>query len=79
MALTGAWNSHLDMARCDAAGDPLPGAAATRLWQARMRARFCSPALFRRIPLLAVLRACMGKRNRCILLGSPGASTPDMF
>ncbi|KAK9806522.1 hypothetical protein WJX73_006646 [Symbiochloris irregularis] len=32
LALDGAWNSHLDMARCDEEGDPLPDAHTTRLW-----------------------------------------------
>lgn len=35
LALDGAWNSHLDMARCDAEGDPLPDAHTTRLWNVR--------------------------------------------
>jgi hypothetical protein len=33
LALSGAWNSHLDMVRCDEDGDPLPDAQTTRLWQ----------------------------------------------
>ena len=37
LALTGAWNSHLDMVKCDAQGDPLPDAPTTRLWQVRAR------------------------------------------
>ena len=34
LALSGAWNGHLDMQPCDAEGDPLPGSQTTRLWQA---------------------------------------------
>ncbi len=33
LALSGAWNSHLDMQPCDEEGDPLPGSKTTRLWQ----------------------------------------------
>ena len=33
LALSGAWNSHLDMVKCDEEGDPLPDAKTTRLWQ----------------------------------------------
>ena len=33
LALSGAWNSHLDMQPCDDEGDPLPGSKTTRLWQ----------------------------------------------
>ena len=40
LALSGAWNSHLDMVKCDAEGDPLPDAPTTRLWQ--VRAVWCS-------------------------------------
>ena len=40
LALSGAWNSHLDMAPCGPDGDPLPGAQTTRLWQARLRLAF---------------------------------------
>ncbi|KAK9817890.1 hypothetical protein WJX72_003822 [[Myrmecia] bisecta] len=32
LALAGKWNSHLDMVKCDAEGDPLPGAETVRLW-----------------------------------------------
>lgn len=33
LALSGAWNSHLDMQPCDEEGDPLPDSKTTRLWQ----------------------------------------------
>jgi hypothetical protein len=33
MALGGKWNEYLDAQRCDDAGDPLPDAPKTRLWQ----------------------------------------------
>ncbi len=33
LALSGAWNSHLDMAKCDEEGDPLPDAKTIRLWE----------------------------------------------
>lgn len=33
LALSGAWNSHLEMQPCDEEGDPLPGSHTTRLWQ----------------------------------------------
>ena len=36
LALDGAWNSHLDMVRCDAEGDPLADAPTTRLWTVSM-------------------------------------------
>ena len=33
LAVTGAWNSHLDVTRCDAeSGEALPGAGRTRVW-----------------------------------------------
>ncbi|CAK0751111.1 hypothetical protein CVIRNUC_002043 [Coccomyxa viridis] len=35
LALSGAWNGHLDMQPCDAEGDPLPGSQTTRLWQCK--------------------------------------------
>ena len=38
LALSGAWNDHLDMQPCDAEGDPLPGSQTTRLWQACLSA-----------------------------------------
>ena len=38
LALSGAWNGHLDMQPCDAEGDPLPGSQTTRLWQACLSA-----------------------------------------
>ena len=34
LALSGAWNGHLDMQPCDGEGEPLPGSQTTRLWQA---------------------------------------------
>lgn len=33
LALSGAWNSHLDMVKCDGEGDPLQDAKTVRLWQ----------------------------------------------
>ena len=35
LALSGAWNGHLNMQPCDEEGDPLPGSQTTRLWQVR--------------------------------------------
>ncbi len=35
LALSGAWNSHLDMVKCDEEGDPLPEAKTIRLWEVR--------------------------------------------
>ena len=32
LALSGKWNSHLDMQKCDEEGDPLPGSELVRLW-----------------------------------------------
>ena len=32
IALSGKWNSHLDMVKCDEAGEPIPDAPTTRLW-----------------------------------------------
>ncbi len=33
LAVTGAWNSHLDVTRCDPeSGEPLPGVGTTRVW-----------------------------------------------
>lgn len=32
LALAGAWNSHLEMVKCDGEGDPLPDAETVRLW-----------------------------------------------
>lgn len=40
LALSGAWNSHLDMVKCDEEGDPLPGAQTVRLWQVRVTNNF---------------------------------------
>ena len=41
LALSGAWNGHLDMQPCDGEGDPLPGSQTTRLWQACLPALHC--------------------------------------
>lgn len=35
LALSGAWNSHLDMVKCDEEGDPLPDAKTVRLWECK--------------------------------------------
>jgi hypothetical protein len=32
IALSGKWNSHLDMVKCDESGEPIPDAPTTRLW-----------------------------------------------
>ena len=32
LALSGKWNSHLDMQKCEEEGDPLPGSEPVRLW-----------------------------------------------
>ena len=37
LALSGAWNSHLDMQPCNEEGDPLPGSETTQLWQVQRR------------------------------------------
>ena len=42
LALSGAWNSHLDMQPCDEEGDPLPGSKTTRLWQVHSWPAFLS-------------------------------------
>lgn len=33
LAVSGAWNSHLDVTRCDADGTAVPGAGTTRVWR----------------------------------------------
>ena len=35
IALSGAWNSHLDAVKCDENGDPLPDAETIRIWTCR--------------------------------------------
>ena len=46
LALSGAWNSHLDMAKCDEEGDPLPDAETVRLWTV------CAPSCFLGHPVI---------------------------
>ena len=32
LVLSGKWNSHLDMQKCDEEGDPMPGSKPVRMW-----------------------------------------------
>ena len=54
LALSGAWNSHLDMQPCDEEGDPLPDSKTTRLWQ---------------VQSLCLLTHLVAADSPCILLG----------
>ena len=53
LALSGAWNGHLDMQPCDAEGDPLPGSQTTCLWQA------CPWAFTARLPSICMASCCL--------------------
>ena len=64
LALSGAWNSHLDMQPCDEEGDPLPDSKNTRLWQ---------------VHFLCFLTNLDAADSPCIMLGQVRLTTGVVF
>ena len=64
LVLSGKWNSHLDMQKCDEEGDPMPGSEPVRMWTVCI--------------LPACLWACLGTPATDCPFGDSVCSTPDL-